>query len=809
MIRPISICLLFLSLPLARPGPDIVVGMSAAFTGPSRGLGIEMYRGASAYFAEVNSRGGVHGRKIVLRAYDDGYNPSPALANTRKLIRDDEAYLLFGYVGTPTTARVLPLLESHKKESVFLFAPFTGAELLREGPYASRVFNFRASYQEETAGLVDQFVKLGRKRIAVFYQIDAYGRSGWDGVRRALGRHGLKICAEATYRRGDPFDRLDEAPRRDPRRRQARRDRLRRGLRRVRRLHPRRARRRPRRADRQPLVRRQRKPARPAGDARARRAGRDYTRDLINSQVVPSHTQTDLPGVRLYRELMAKHKPAAPADGQRHLPAARPQFHGPRGLPGGAAARRAAREAGQDARPRAGCPAPWELGAVDLGLAQEGLASPRADAPAGRRSISPWSSAGNSSRWRTGSGGGDDPLQPLLARADRRRGAVRRRRRLVGVLAALVLAETLDRQYRSKGEAIATIIAGASVDDILLDRDAGSLQALVDQYAETEGVSYILVHNRAGEVIAHTFAPEVPAELLGLIGEEQRASAPPPAGRGEDHLDITAPILDGEIGHVHVGMDQAAIDATFWKSVRRQALALGGIGLLAAAGGLPAGEPDHAPAPPAGRPRPPHRRRGDPRRARPAPSPTSWPRSRAARRGGPTRRGHRQHARDPGRAGAATPRRPAEPAAQRVPFPLAHRERGGHRGPARRRRPGRYLSPSFGRVLDFPPAEWLGRHARPARPPARTAPSSSRRSAICASTELRMTRADGLWRVMDLSTARRLASDAGGGGIVATFRDITDRSGRGNSRRPRRPPRRRAGSRANSSRTCRTSCSRR
>src|SRR3569623_1864680 len=81
--RPVlrlTICLLFLSLtPVARAG-DIVIGMSAAFTGPSRGLGIEMHRGASAYFAEVNARGGVHGRRIVLRAYDDGYNPSPALA---------------------------------------------------------------------------------------------------------------------------------------------------------------------------------------------------------------------------------------------------------------------------------------------------------------------------------------------------------------------------------------------------------------------------------------------------------------------------------------------------------------------------------------------------------------------------------------------------------------------------------------------------------------------------------------------------------------------------------------------------------
>ena len=321
MNRPFTIGLLFFSLiaPAAR-AEDIIVGMSAAFTGPSRGLGIEMYRGASAYFAEVNSKGGVHGRKIVLRAYDDNYNPSPALANTRRLIRDDKAFALFGYVGTPTTARVLPLLESHRKESIYLFAPFTGAELLREGPYASRVYNFRAGYQEETAGLVDQFVKLGRKRIAVFFQIDAYGRSGWDGVRRALAGHGLKMCAEATYRRGDAFNVSMKRP--------------------VEIL-----------AAAEPdaiicvgayaacaaFIR----DARDAGldvpianlsfvgsenllgmlERAGKAAGRDYTRDLINSQAVPSHNATDLPGVRLYRELMAKHAPAAPpTDSETYRP---------------------------------------------------------------------------------------------------------------------------------------------------------------------------------------------------------------------------------------------------------------------------------------------------------------------------------------------------------------------------------------------------------------------------------------------------------------------------------------------------------
>ena len=184
---------------------DIVLGVSAAFSGPSRGLGIELYRGAQAYFSYVNDNGGVNGRRIILKLYDDGYQPDACVTNTLRLMQEDNVFLLFGYVGTPTVTRVLPLLKRFSDQQVYLFFPFTGAEPQREPPYGEFAFNLRASYRQETAGLVDNFVRIGRRRVAVFYQIDAYGRSGWAGVREALAGHGETIAGEATYARGTPF----------------------------------------------------------------------------------------------------------------------------------------------------------------------------------------------------------------------------------------------------------------------------------------------------------------------------------------------------------------------------------------------------------------------------------------------------------------------------------------------------------------------------------------------------------------------------------------------------------------------------
>src|SRR5437868_4673228 len=105
----LSLLLSFTLAGEAHAEEDIVLGMSAAFKGPSRGLGIELYRGSMAYFEHVNRSGGVGGRKIVIKAYDDGYEPLPAIRNTVRLVEQDKPLLLYGYVGTPTVTRVLPL----------------------------------------------------------------------------------------------------------------------------------------------------------------------------------------------------------------------------------------------------------------------------------------------------------------------------------------------------------------------------------------------------------------------------------------------------------------------------------------------------------------------------------------------------------------------------------------------------------------------------------------------------------------------------------------------------------------------------
>jgi len=175
----------------------ILLGQSAAFSGPAAQLGIQMNIGAKAYFDHVNSQGGVYGRRIELRTRDDKYESDLAVENTKKFIEEDRVFALFAYVGTPTTLAAMPVFTQAK---VPLIGPFTGAEAFRN-PLNPYIFNIRASYYDETEKIVAQFAGVGIKNIAVFYQNDAYGQAGLKGVELAMGRRNMKISAFGTVER--------------------------------------------------------------------------------------------------------------------------------------------------------------------------------------------------------------------------------------------------------------------------------------------------------------------------------------------------------------------------------------------------------------------------------------------------------------------------------------------------------------------------------------------------------------------------------------------------------------------------------
>lgn len=176
----------------------IVFGQAAVLAGPAAALGQGMKTGLNAAFDEANKKGGVHGRKLKLISVDDGYEPEKSIVATKKLIEEDKVFALIGPVGTPTSAATQPIATAAKVPFV---GPFTGAGFLRDTKL-SNVINVRASYGAETEAWVRHLTEdLKIKKIAIFYQDDAFGRAGLAGFQKAMDKRSLKIAAEGTYER--------------------------------------------------------------------------------------------------------------------------------------------------------------------------------------------------------------------------------------------------------------------------------------------------------------------------------------------------------------------------------------------------------------------------------------------------------------------------------------------------------------------------------------------------------------------------------------------------------------------------------
>src|SRR5229473_2591574 len=136
---------------------SILVGQSAAFSGPAGQLGIQMNLGTKAYLDSINAQGGVYGRKIELKTRDDKYEATLCVENTKKFIEEDKVFALISYVGTPTTVAAMPIFTQAR-------VPLVGAST-------------------------------GNHKIAVFYQDDAYGQAGLKGVDIAMTKRNMKISA--------------------------------------------------------------------------------------------------------------------------------------------------------------------------------------------------------------------------------------------------------------------------------------------------------------------------------------------------------------------------------------------------------------------------------------------------------------------------------------------------------------------------------------------------------------------------------------------------------------------------------------
>jgi len=176
-------------------GNEIRFGIVAPFSGSARELGRQMKLGVDTAFNRINDLGGIDGRSLRLVAADDGYEPTRTLDAMKQLYEKEQVFGYIGNVGTPTAQVAIPYALEHR---ALFFGAFTGSGILRNDPPDRYVFNYRASYAEETDAVVHYLIKIRRlqpRQIAVFAQQDSYGDAGYAGVAKAFRTLGVSDSA--------------------------------------------------------------------------------------------------------------------------------------------------------------------------------------------------------------------------------------------------------------------------------------------------------------------------------------------------------------------------------------------------------------------------------------------------------------------------------------------------------------------------------------------------------------------------------------------------------------------------------------
>lgn len=176
---------------------DLVVAQVAPFSGPLAPTGKGLRAGAQLYFDAQNAAGGINGKKIRLVSADDGYEATTTLRLVKEMAQAQRPVAFIGVVGTGNV-EILLKDDTLGHLGIPLVGARSGASSLAVPP-APWLFLTRAGYAQEISRMVDLYLPLGYRRVAAFYQNDAFGRDGLKSLEAALAKRSGELVARGSY----------------------------------------------------------------------------------------------------------------------------------------------------------------------------------------------------------------------------------------------------------------------------------------------------------------------------------------------------------------------------------------------------------------------------------------------------------------------------------------------------------------------------------------------------------------------------------------------------------------------------------
>jgi branched-chain amino acid transport system substrate-binding protein len=193
--------------PTATPGVTsrtILLEGTFPLSGPASGYA-PIPSAMKAYFSYVNAQHGVNGRQIVFKFDDDGYNPATTVQITHKYVEQDHAFALVGGLGTEPQQAVEAYLNQQKVPQLFVS---TGATTF-DHDYAKYPWSIGWQPDYAAEGVIyGKYIAqhLPNAKIGVIYQNDDYGGNYLSGFKAGLGSHTSEIVS------AQPFDVTSPSP---------------------------------------------------------------------------------------------------------------------------------------------------------------------------------------------------------------------------------------------------------------------------------------------------------------------------------------------------------------------------------------------------------------------------------------------------------------------------------------------------------------------------------------------------------------------------------------------------------------------
>jgi branched-chain amino acid transport system substrate-binding protein len=181
---------------------EIKVGHINPYSGPVSAYG-SIGKAIGAYFDKINAEGGINGRKIVFVTLDDGYSPPKTVEQARKLVEQDEVFVVFNPLGTPPNSAIQRYLNSKKMPQLFVA---TGATKWGDPQNFPWTIGWQPNYQSESKIYAKYLLtQKPNAKIGILYQNDDYGKDYLKGFHDGLGDKAKSmIVSEVSYEVTDP-----------------------------------------------------------------------------------------------------------------------------------------------------------------------------------------------------------------------------------------------------------------------------------------------------------------------------------------------------------------------------------------------------------------------------------------------------------------------------------------------------------------------------------------------------------------------------------------------------------------------------